>query len=172
MAEKDVTRQLNEFVNPDAGANSRPLVLGRLVAVERQRRRMMHREFADVGIKPPEFGILAMLRGSGQPCSPTQLFSSLMASSGGMTKMLDRLEAAGHVQRTPDPNDRRSVLIEITDSGRTLVGQMLTRMRELEDALLTDFTPDERSALARMLGRLSSAFRSHSEQWEAEHETS
>ena len=43
--------------------------------------------------------------------SPTELAEIVLRSSGGMTQILDRLERAGLVERTPDPDDRRKVLV-------------------------------------------------------------
>ena len=50
--------------------------------------------------------------------SPGALARDLDLSSGATTSRLDRLEEAGYISRLPDPEDRRGVLIELTDAGR------------------------------------------------------
>ncbi len=81
-------------------------VLGRLSeAAERVMRDHFNPLFADAGLQPGEFDVLATLRRSGVPyiLSPTRLYEATMISSGGMTNRLDRLESAGLIERRPDP---------------------------------------------------------------------
>src|SRR5687767_12507541 len=63
------------------------------------------------GINESGFGVLAALRRAGPPyrLTPTELYNSLLISSGAMTNRLDRLTAAGLVERIPDLDDRRSL---------------------------------------------------------------
>src|ERR1700709_1769553 len=82
-------------------------------AAERAMRDHMNPLFAEAGLQPGEFDVLATLRRSGPPymLSPHTLYEAAMISSGGMTNRVDRLERAGLVERRPDPNDRRGKLI-------------------------------------------------------------
>src|SRR3989442_12972113 len=77
------------------------------------------RVFGPFGLQRGEFDVLAALRRSGPPYTliPSELSKTLMLSRAGMTSRLDRLEAAGFVERTLDPNDRRSFRIRLTDKG-------------------------------------------------------
>ncbi|MCG8591725.1 MAG: MarR family transcriptional regulator [Proteobacteria bacterium] len=70
-------------------------------------------------LTPGDYGVLAALRRAGSPyqLSPTLLTSRLQRSSGGITKMLKRLEDRGFVKRAPDPDDRRGSLVRLTKSG-------------------------------------------------------
>jgi len=54
------------------------------------------------------------------PIRGVDLQRALMNTSGAITKRLDRLQAAGMVERRPDPSDRRAVLVEITPEGLAL----------------------------------------------------
>jgi hypothetical protein len=65
------------------------------------------------------FDVLVSLRRAGKPyrLTPTQLYNSLMLTSGAMTNRVDRLEAAGLVKRLHDPADRRGVLVSLTKDG-------------------------------------------------------
>ena len=109
--------------------------------------------FARFGIDRGEFDVLATLRRSGAPyrLSPTQLFRSLMMSSGGMTSRLDRLERAGLVRRVPDPNDRRSVRVELTGHGLETVDRAVEAHVENQHRLLAGLTELDRERLATLM---------------------
>jgi DNA-binding MarR family transcriptional regulator len=83
--------------------------------------------FAEAGLQPGEFDVLATLRRSGDPymLSPTRLYEAAMISSGGMTNRIDRLEQAGLVERRLDPNDRRGKLIALTATGRRVIDETI-----------------------------------------------
>ena len=102
------------------------------------------------------FDLLAPLRRAGEPyeLNPTQLMRATMLSSGGMTKRLDHLAAAGLVQRRPDPNDRRGTLVRLTARGKTVVDAALVDHLANEEALLHTLTRGERQALDRILRKL------------------
>ena len=132
-------------------------VLGRLSEVaERVMRDHLNPLFADAGLQPGEFDVLATLRRSGDPymLSPTRLYEAAMISSGGMTNRLDRLERAGLVERRPDPNDRRGKLIALTAAGRRLVDETLTRHVANEERLLSALTAAEQEKLNALLRKL------------------
>lgn len=82
----------------------------------------------ELGLHDGGFDVLAALRRSGPPytLTPSQLADTLMLSRSGMTSRLDRLEAAGHIERTLDPEDRRSFRIRLTDAGFTTVDAAMT----------------------------------------------
>ena len=71
-------------------------------------------------LMPSDYAVLAALRRAGAPyeLAPNQLYTALERSSGGMTKMLKRLENLGHVKRVDDPADRRSKLVRLTPVGK------------------------------------------------------
>jgi DNA-binding MarR family transcriptional regulator len=77
---------------------------------------------APFNLTPSDYSVLAALRRAGPPyqLSPSTLYTDLERSSGGMTKMLRRLENLGFVERAPDPEDGRSTLVVLTPSGTEL----------------------------------------------------
>src|SRR3954464_8189456 len=125
-------------------------IFGRLSdASERVMRDHMNPLFAQAGLQPGEFDVLATLRRSGKPylLSPTQLYESAMISSGGMTNRLDRLERAGLVGRRPEPNDRRGKQIALTTGGKRAIDDLIGPMVALEEQLISVLTPAEQKTL-------------------------
>jgi DNA-binding MarR family transcriptional regulator len=112
--------------------------------------------FGRFGLNRGEVGVLGALRFAGpkQQLSPTQLFKGLMLSSAGITSRLDRLERRGYVKRSRDPDDRRGVLVELTDSGREVLDRAVGANTDSEKGLLASLTKQERKDLAGMLRKL------------------
>lgn len=105
------------------------------------------------GLQPGWFDVLSALRRAGPPfaLSPTALSESLMITSGGITKRLDRMEGAGLVARRPDPVDRRAVVVELTERGREVVDAAVEAHLANEERLLAGLSARERDTLERLL---------------------
>jgi DNA-binding MarR family transcriptional regulator len=103
-------------------------VFGRVIRLARLAGDEVGRVYDQHGIGRPEFDVLATLRRSGPPyrLSAGSLAAAMMMSSGGTTARLDRLEQRGLVHRSADPDDRRGVLVALTEPGRELVDAALT----------------------------------------------
>jgi DNA-binding MarR family transcriptional regulator len=112
--------------------------------------------FAHFGLQAGEFDVLATLRRSGQPyaLTPTALYEATMVTSGAMTNRLDRLETAGLTLRGPHPNDRRGIVVQLTDKGFALIDEALTAHVANEHEILAGLTQTERETLALLLGKL------------------
>jgi DNA-binding MarR family transcriptional regulator len=112
--------------------------------------------FGRFGLNRGEVGVLSALRIAGPPnrLSPTRLFKGLMLSSAGITSRLDRLENRGLVRRTRDPNDRRGVLVELTDEGARILEEAVSANTVSERELLADLSADELATLAGLLKKL------------------
>jgi DNA-binding MarR family transcriptional regulator len=108
------------------------------------------------GLTRETWDVLASLRRTGPPhrLSPTQLYQALMRSSGAMTHRLASIERAGLVERIADPDDGRSVLVELTDEGVTLVDRVAPEHLANEERLLAALTEEERRTLAELLRKL------------------
>jgi DNA-binding MarR family transcriptional regulator len=128
-------------------------VFGRIYRIARLAETATERAYAPFGIGRPEFDVLATLRRAGSPfqLSPTALASSMMLSSGGTTARLDRLERAGLVERSPDPNDRRGVLVRLTDRGRSTVDGAVAAGLAEQQALLEHMPAEKRAQLTELL---------------------
>jgi DNA-binding MarR family transcriptional regulator len=97
---------------------------------------------------------LAVIDGAAMPLTPSQVSDRVLAASATMTATLDLLEHRGWIRRTPNPGDRRSVLIEITPQGRATADQLLPGIRKVERSILSALTPDERAHLLDLLAKV------------------
>jgi DNA-binding MarR family transcriptional regulator len=97
---------------------------------------------------------LAVIDGAGEPLTPSQISERMLVSSATMTGVIDQLEYRGWVRRLPNPDDRRSVLVEITDSGRAITDQLLPGIRKIERATLGALSAAEISTLLQLLAKV------------------
>jgi DNA-binding MarR family transcriptional regulator len=129
---------------------------GRLGRLHTHATRAIEAVFDRHGLTIGEFDVLAALRRAGEPhvMTPTALSRLLMLSPAGMTNRVDRLEAAGLVERRPEPNDRRSSLVVLTSAGRELADAAVTDHVANEADLLSGLTAAERRTLDQLLHKL------------------
>jgi DNA-binding MarR family transcriptional regulator len=108
------------------------------------------------GLERWEFDVLAALRRAGSPyaLSPGALIRATLVTSATMTHRVDKLVTAGLVTRGPDPDDRRGVLVALTDGGRTRVDAALSTLVAAEERLLDGVSKADRRELAALLRRL------------------
>lgn len=132
-------------------------VLGRARRIVLRSRPAIEAVFAGYGLDAGEFDVLSTLRRSGAPYAlrPTELYRSLMISSGGLTDRLNRLAKAGMITRPPSPEDRRSLLVELTDKGRTTVEAAFREDMAIEAGMLAVLDDADRKALADLLRKLA-----------------
>ena len=97
-------------------------VIGRVMRASRLLLLEVERSLATFDLTINEFNTLNALRRAGPPhrLSPKEVGVSLLFSSGGLTKLLERLESRGLVAREPDPDDGRGVLVSLTPAGMDL----------------------------------------------------
>lgn len=145
-------------LHPDLGAaglqvTARLSRLGRHVAL------LEEEVFGRFGLNRGEVGVLGALRTAGPPhrLSPTRLGKGLMLSSAGITSRLDRLERRGLLVRLPDPDDRRGVIVELTDEGLQLVDAAVGAHAVIERQLLSRLGPEEVESLGALLRKVLAA---------------
>ena len=107
-----------------------------------------------------DYAVLAALRRAGKPyeLSPSRLTSRLERSSGGMTKMLKRLEERGWVRRSPDPDDGRGFRIRLTRSGLAMQEQVFHAFLSASDDLFAPLGRAELRATDASLRKVLDAF--------------
>lgn len=114
------------------------------------------RLFSESGLSSSEFDILATLRRSGTPfaLNPSQIVSALMINNSTLTSRLDRLEKHGHISRVPIVGDRRSVHVQLTESGFQLIDGLVGRHVANERAMLSALNDEEQQQLVMLLAKL------------------
>jgi DNA-binding MarR family transcriptional regulator len=131
-------------------------VVGRVSRLARELEQRLEPVYREHGLEAGWHDVLATLRRTGPPfrLHPSDLTGALMLTSSGTTKRLDRLERAGLIARTPDPDDRRGTLITLTAAGRERIDAVTAAHLENERRLLRALTAEEQRALADLLRKL------------------
>jgi len=132
-------------------------VTGRVLRLAQAIDRHRTEHLNQFGLVPGDFDVLATIRRieGDAGVNPSRLLESVLITSGGLTKRLDRLQAAGWVARHPDPDDRRGTLVRLTQEGRDLVDRalpsLLSSENELIERTLSDRQRDQAAASLRRL---------------------
>jgi DNA-binding MarR family transcriptional regulator len=113
----------------------------------------LDRRFASLGVTTQQAALL--LNACSGVGSPSQLTHAVGTDTAGMTKLLDRLEAKGLVRRRPNPDDRRSVLVEPTERGLALAPQLTPVFGEVARQAFDGFTDEEAGQLSFLLRRIA-----------------
>jgi DNA-binding MarR family transcriptional regulator len=131
-------------------------VIGRISRLARELEQRLEPVYRAYGLEPGWHDVLATLRRNGPPYQlrPTDFAGQLMLTSSGTTKRLDRLEQAGLVARTPDPEDRRGTLITLTEAGHDLIDAVTEAHLDNERNLLSALGAEEQRRLADLLRKL------------------
>ncbi len=108
------------------------------------------------GLGGSEFEVLLRLaRHPDQRTTSARLAEDLSFTSGGLTRLIARMEEAGLLIRHPHPSDRRAVLLEATEHGRTLLHRALVaHVPQVTGDLLGPLTPVERLVLRELVTKL------------------
>lgn len=134
--------------------------VGRLGRVCALGERLIEATLREYGLAIGDFDVLAALRRSGAPhrLTPTQLYKTLMITSGAMTNRIDRLESRGLIERLDDPDDRRGVLVCLSDEGLALLDEAVAAHVENEARMLSVLTRTEQASLDSLLRKLLAGF--------------
>jgi DNA-binding MarR family transcriptional regulator len=163
-----LTRGFKDFIaewrreRPDLNLSAFSIA-GAIKQIDQQTEAEFRRVAAGLGIGPGDLRVLFALRRSGvdNPRRPTDLFQSLLVTSGAITKQLDRLEGEGLVERLPDPSDQRAFLIHLTRRGVKVADTAIEAIcsdQTTIGAAIAALSEQERAAGARFLQRLLEAF--------------
>lgn len=96
------------------------------------------------GLSLADYLVLGVVRGApGGRSAPTAIAEILGRTTGGMSLTLDRLAAAGWLLRSPDPADRRRVVVELTPAGRELATTVNRELHAWESSLALATDPTE-----------------------------
>ena len=143
---------------PEAeGADLPPALVGR-IGFLLGRAHMKGRELGNKALEPLElevkqYGALAVLASEGA-LSQQALGERLGCDRTTMVALMDDLERKGHTKRRRNPDDRRAYALELTPSGRSILGRANRRLDAAEQSIFAALSPDERATLRELLIRL------------------
>ena len=143
------------FLDPDVEG-----AVSRIMKLQRYLDRSLGETLSKNGLSHGEYKTLIQLAMADPPhrLSPGELSQHQMLSSGAMTNRLDRLEKSGFVRRLPDPNDRRGVLVELTDAGAEVLETAIQVQAKREIELLDVLSAREKKDLNVLLRKLMISF--------------
>ncbi len=144
---------------PECADSGFPVLL-RLTRVSDIFQQTIQRYVEDYQLQKADFGVLCALRRNPPPyrLSPTELYQSMMFSSGGLTKVLGRLSQAGLIERQDNPEDKRSKLVLLTPDGKQLVENVLPGLHQQENRILQALNKDELEQLNTLLQRIQNLY--------------
>ena len=121
--------------------------------VARLQGRLFDRRAKRLGLTRAQSRVLAYLTWKGE-MNQARLAEWLEITPISLTRLLDRMESYGWIERVANDDDRRAFVIRLTDKSRAIFPQMLEVGDTVSDDGLRGFTPDERDTLVRLLGRV------------------
>lgn len=132
---------------------------GRLVEAQRRLHRIFDRSLRDgAGISIVWYeALLRLARAAGQNMPINELGEAMVLSSGGATRLVDRLEQQGYIERVACPTDRRVSWAHLTKAGNTVLAQATEiHLRDLDEHFVDKLDASEMSELTGLLRRLRS----------------
>lgn len=105
-------------------------------------------------LSPSQANLITMLYLNKQALTPTQLTERLIFSSGGMTKLLKSLEAKELIKRIMSNQDKRSVLVEITEKGKNLCHEIIPDLLEIDNKIFSNLDKTEKELLEKILKKV------------------
>ena len=126
--------------------------IGRILRISKLLETKIGALHASYDLKIGEFDVLSALkRANGVALTPSQLYQSMLLSSGAMTSRLDRLESRELISREHCPQDRRSVKVSLTTQGKKLINAVYPAHFALLKDLLAPMSASDKRQLATLL---------------------
>lgn len=129
-----------------------------LVAIVRARDRLLRSAeeiIRSVGLSEPQFNVLRILRGAGEPVPTSEVGRRMITRVPDITRLVDRLEKMGLVSRQRAPEgDRRQVLVEITPKGLSTIAPLDDVLEKHVQNMFEGVSVNERAQLVELLDRI------------------
>jgi DNA-binding MarR family transcriptional regulator len=137
--------------------DSRITTFGRLVEAHAKLTHVLNEEIeAAVGLPLLWYGVLLHLgRSPGGYRPMSELINATAFTSGGVTRLVDRMERAGYVERRPCPTDRRVMYVGLTEAGRDMLERgTIVHVRGIQEHMIDALEADEVAQLDALLAKL------------------
>ncbi len=158
----DVGEQAEISSPKEAADNALVLAFGRLQGAANRLEYILGRALErECGISHLMFEVLLILGRTGGPGMPMRAIAQeQVLTTGGVTRLVDRMEAAGLVERAEDPGDRRGRLVRLTPLGEeTTVRASRLHVENIRRYFLAPLPPEDRERFAENLRLLSHSAR-------------
>lgn len=132
-------------------------LLETLRSVQWRLRRGSHGDVEDLGITPAQGRVLRVVGRCATPPRMGEVAARLHIAPRSLTDLVDPLEEAGLLRRTPDPDNRRSVLLDLTEAGAAVLEDLRRRSRETAATAFGVLPVEDRRRLLELLRRLGEA---------------
>lgn len=133
-------------------------ITGRIGRSSRFLAESMESIFKKYDLSPIEMDIVATLRRSQEPLTPTQLYKTLMYSSGTMSTRIEGLVKRDLIYRDTNGEDRRSCKVYLTDAGIALTDALITEHVANLQQLMSPLSKEEQTQLTCLLQKLTVTF--------------
>lgn len=153
-----VTRIVEQWQRERPDLDATPMLLfGALAQAQLLTTPYINRVVARHGLMRGTFDVISALRRAGPPyaLTPKQLTESLLISGPGMTGRLDKLEQLNLIVRLPEPNDRRSLKIQLTQRGVELVDEIIPHFVAAQWRVVAELGSRDSSTLIALLQRVA-----------------
>jgi DNA-binding MarR family transcriptional regulator len=137
-------------------SNGGPTILLDLFLTNQRRKQMIEAALAQCELRAEDYPLYVLVGAEG-PWTPTGLAKRLEMPLSTMLFRLGRVERRGHAERVPNPDDRRSYLIRLTDEGNRLLDDARPAFRDYAEAVEGRLGSESIGALRTRLGELRDA---------------
>jgi len=129
--------------------------LGRLIYMVNQKKdRLLNDYLSPLDITATQFKVLCSVRCE-ECITPVELKKILSVDLGALTRMMDRLVCKGWIERRPNPNDKRGVLVQLTSDGAAMCEQCHQLVgQKLHQELTKNLTADGEATLGQLLKKI------------------
>jgi len=126
----------------------------RIILIARRYRAMLDEQLRPLGYGTARMEALSTIERSPEPSAQIAIAKRIGIEGPTLTRMLDTLEAEGLVVRRPDPNDRRTKLIELTDEGRHALAEITRVMNAFRAKVLQSLSDSDLDQVSEVTDRL------------------
>ena len=131
------------------------IAVNRLLAITAQlQTTRFSKHLEGMGLTMAQFSVISHLANQSGPVSITRTAQAVEVLQPAVTKMVRKFENSGWLNVLPDPEDKRSRLIELTPQGHALIGQFYARVGPEAGACFGDWSKDDLEAFHHHLKRV------------------
>lgn len=138
---------------PDSKYDSSQSLASLIADLSRLMRRSLNRNIRGTGLTHPQWRVIGLLR-KAQGINQAALAERMDIQPISLTRLIDRMAAAGWIERRPDPRDRRAVQLFLTDKAQPILEELRHAGDGFEADALAGISAIEQDQLRQMLGKI------------------